>query len=159
MPKFSVTRKVPFTVDQVFAISSDVAQYRQFLPLVRRSVVRNKAVLPDGRETFEAELTIAYKKLGIVETLHSNVTVDRPNRTIRAQSAQGPVTNLDATWKIVETGPASCEIEFNVDYALKSRTLQFVLSGMFDMMVRKVLASFEERARSLYGSAQAKASA
>ena len=67
--------------------------------------------------------------------------------------------SLDATWKIVETGPSSCEIEFNVDYTLKSRTLQFVLSGMFDLMVRKVLSSFEERARFLYGSPDAKASA
>jgi coenzyme Q-binding protein COQ10 len=159
MPKFSVTRKVPFTVDQVFAISSDVAQYRQFLPLVRRSVVRNKSLLPDGREAFEAELTVAYKKLGIEETLHSNVTIDKANRLVLAQSTQGPVKHLDAVWKIIETGPDSCEIEFTVDYALKSRTLQFVLSGMFDMMVRKVLSSFEERARFLYGSSDAKASA
>ena len=40
-----------------------------------------------------------------------------------------------------------CEIEFTVDYALKSRSLQFLLSGMFDLVVRKIMNAFEARAR------------
>jgi len=34
MPKFSVSRSVPYTADQVFAIARDVARYKEFLPLV-----------------------------------------------------------------------------------------------------------------------------
>jgi len=34
MPKFSVSRSVPYTADQVFAIARDVARYTEFLPLV-----------------------------------------------------------------------------------------------------------------------------
>jgi coenzyme Q-binding protein COQ10 len=157
MPTYNVTRQVPYSADQVFAISSDVAQYKHFLPLVRKSVVRGKSKLPDGRETFEAELTVAYKKLGIEEVLHSNVVIDRDAKLVTATSEQGPVKHLKSEWRLVELSPNSCEINFTVDYALKSKTLQFVLSGMFDMMVRKVLSSFEERARELYGSASASA--
>ena len=157
MPKYSLSRKVPFTVDQVFAIASDVAKYKQFLPLVNRSLVRSQSTLPDGREAFEAELTVSYKKLGIEETLQSNVIVDRANQLVEAHSAQGPVKNLDASWKIVDAGSGSSEILLDLDYTLKSRTLQFILSGMFDMMVRKVMNAFEQRARQLYGSAEAKA--
>ncbi len=157
MPKYSISRKVPFTVDQVFAIASDVSQYKQFLPLVQRSQVLSKSTLPDGRETFEAELIVKYMKLNIQERVHSTVIIDKAKRMVVAHSAQGPVKNLDAEWLITEAGPGACDIKFNVDYTLKSRTLQFVLSGMFDMMVRKVMNSFEERARQLYGSAEAKA--
>jgi coenzyme Q-binding protein COQ10 len=152
MPKFNVTRKVPYSAEQVFAISNDVAQYRTFLPLVRRSVVRNRAKLPDGRETFEADLTVVYKKLGIEETLSSKVLVDPAKMTVTAESQEGPVKHLNSEWLIVPISANQCEISFTVDYALKSRALQFVLSGMFDMIVRRVMTAFEERANVLYGS-------
>ena len=35
MPRFSVSRSVPYTAQQVFAIARDVARYKEFLPLVR----------------------------------------------------------------------------------------------------------------------------
>ncbi len=157
MPKYSMTRKVPYSVDQVFAIAADVEQYKRFLPLVKRSIVRSKEMMPDGRETMDAELSVTYKKLGIEEKLQSTVIVDKANRKISASSAQGPVKRLEAEWIITETEPGSSDITFNVDYELKSKTLQFVLSGMFDMMVRKVMGAFESRARELYGKAGAKA--
>ena len=155
MPKYNVTRKVPFSADQVFAIACDVGQYRTFLPLVKRSVVRNRLRMPDGRETFEAELTVLYKKLGIEESMTSRVTVDAATKTVMAESIDGPVKYLNSEWHIVSSSRAECEISFTVDYQLKSRALQFVLSGMFDMIVRRILTAFEDRARKLYGGARA----
>ncbi len=155
MPKFSVTRKVPYSVEQVFAVAADVAQYRHFMPLVKRSSVRGILKNADGGETFDAELEVAYKKLGIKETMHSKVTVDPVKKLVRAMSNEPPVSHLDAQWQITEAGAGACEIAFNVDYALKSRAMQFVLSGMFDMVVRKVMNAFEERARELYGPGKA----
>jgi coenzyme Q-binding protein COQ10 len=153
MPKFDVSRSVPYSAEQVFAIAADVAHYRDFLPLVKRSVVRNVTELPDGRRMFEGELTVSYKKLSIQEVMASNVTVDPAALTVTAESSQGPVKRLVAQWKIVSTGENRCDINFSVDYELKSRTLQFVLSGMFDMAVRRIMTAFEERARELYGAA------
>jgi coenzyme Q-binding protein COQ10 len=153
MPQFSVTRSVPYSAQQVFAIARDVAQYREFLPLVKRSLVRNATTLEDGRETFEGELTVAYAKLRIEEVMTSDVTVDPQALTVTARSNKGPVRHLVSEWKIVPTGETRCDINFSVDYQLKSRSLQFVFSGMFDLAVRKVMSAFEERARTLYGPA------
>lgn len=151
MPKFNVTRSVPYSAEQVFAIARDVKHYRDFLPLVKRSVVRNARDLGDGHEAFEGELTIAYKKLSIEEVMTSNVTVDPAKLTVTAESSQGPVKRLVSEWKIVPLGENLSEISFSVDYELRSRTLQFVLSGMFDMAVRRIMTAFEDRARELYG--------
>ncbi len=153
MPQFSVTRSVPYTAEQVFAIARDVARYKDFLPLVKRSVVRHAKTHENDTETFEGELTVAYAKLGIEEVMVSRVTVDPKALTVTARSDQGPVKHLVSEWKIVPTGDNRCDINFSVDYQLKSRTLQFVLSGMFDLAVRKVMSAFEERARVLYGPA------
>ncbi len=152
MPKFNVSRHVPYTVDEVYAIASDVASYKTFLPLVKRSIVRNRKDLGQGRESFETELHVAYAKLGIAETLHSRVEVDFPNRIVTAQAIEGPVKHLNAIWRISDEAEGGCTIHFEVDYALKSKTLQFVLSGMFDMIVRRIMTAFEERAKKLYGS-------
>jgi coenzyme Q-binding protein COQ10 len=153
MPQFSVTRSVPYTAEQVFAIARDVARYRDFLPLVKRSLVRNAAVQDDGRESFEGELTVAYDKLRIEEVMTSEVSVDPQALTVTARSNRGPVKHLVSEWKIVPTGANRCDITFTVDYQLKSRSLQFIFSGMFDLAVRKVMSAFEERARQLYGPA------
>ena len=153
MPKFSVSRSVPYTAEQVFAIARDVARYKEFLPLVKRSIVRGAKTDAQGLEHFEGELTVAYDKLRIEEVMTSRVTVDPQALTVTARSDQGPVKHLVSEWKIVPTGDSRCDINFTVDYTLKSKMLQMVLSGMFDMAVRKVMSAFEERARALYGPA------
>ena len=153
MPQFSVTRSVPYTAEQVFAIARDVAKYKEFLPLVKRSLVRGAKTDEQGREHFEGELTVAYDKLRIEEVMTSRVTVDPEALTVTARSEQGPVKHLVSEWKIVPTGERRCDINFTVDYTLKSKMLQMVLSGMFDMAVRKVMSAFEDRARQLYGPA------
>jgi len=153
VPQFSVTRSVPYSADQVFAIARDVARYRDFLPLVKRSMVRNVKALDDGGETFEGELTVAYDKLRIEEVMTSHVIVDPVALTVTARSHEGPVKHLVSEWRIVPRTETSCDINFSIDYQLKSRTLQFVLSGMFDLAVRKVMNAFEARARVLYGPA------
>jgi len=153
MPQFSVSRSVPYTAEQVFAIARDVAKYKEFLPLVKRSLVRGAKTDEQGREHFEGELTVAYSKLGIEEVMVSRVTVDPAAMTVTARSDQGPVKHLVSEWKIVATGETRCDINFSVDYQLKSKMLQMVFSGMFDMAVRKIMSAFEERARQLYGPA------
>ena len=155
MTKFTVTRHVPFTVDQVFAIASDVANYRAFLPLVHKSTIHDVRNLTDGRTGFVSELLIAYKTLGISETLRSQVVVDANTRTVLASSSEGPVKSLTSEWKIMPASQGGADIHFTVDYTLKSRSLQFLLSGMFDLMVRRILSAFEERARKLYAGVSA----
>jgi len=151
MTKFTVTRRVPFSAGQIYAIAADVAAYKEFLPLVTGSAVRNRQTLPGGGESFDAALTIAYKKLDISETLTSHIVTDPATRIVKAHAEEGPVKSLDSEWRIVAVGDNECDIQFDVDYTLRSRSLQFLLSGMFDLMVRRIMTAFEQRARKLYG--------
>ena len=151
MPSFNVTRRLPYSAQQVYAVAADVSAYREFLPLVKRSIIRSRKPLPNGGEVFDAELLVAYKKLRIEESMMSQVTTDPGNLTVRAQSNEGAVKSLDAVWRIKGMPDGGSEIDFSVDYTLKSRSLQFLLSGMFDLVVRKIMTAFEERARKLYG--------
>ena len=155
MTKYSLTRRVNYSPEQIYHIAGDVAAYKEFLPLIKKSDVHNITRLPGGRIAFDAELTIAYKKLGIRETMTSKVVLDPADMTVKTSCADGPVKSLESEWKLVPAGPAGTEIQFTVDYTLKSRSLQFLISGMFDMLLRKILTAFELRAQKLYGAAAA----
>jgi ribosome-associated toxin RatA of RatAB toxin-antitoxin module len=71
-----LAQRALFGPEQVFAIARDVARYKEFLPLVKRSIVRNVTTQDDGRETFEGELTVASDTLRIEEVMTSQVTVE-----------------------------------------------------------------------------------
>ena len=155
VPKFNVTRTTPHSAENIFAIVAAVGSYKEFLPLMTQSRVMHRKTLPDGRESFDATTTIVHDKLRIHETMHSHVIVDRESSTVTAHSADGPLKSLDTRWVIRPLSNGGSEIEFSVDYALKSRSLQFLLSGMFDLVVRKIMNAFEARADELYGSRSA----
>ena len=152
MPKFNVTRATPFAAEDVFAIIADVKCYKEFLPLMTESRILRQRALDDGRESVAAVTSIVYDKLRIHETMHSDVVIDRANRIVTATSADGPIKSLATRWQVRPLDSGGSEIEFSVDYALKSRSLQFILSGMFDLVVRRIMTAFEERARKLYGA-------
>ena len=149
MPKFNVTRRYAWSADQVFAIARDVASYHLFLPLVLRSDIFNYAC-QDGKEAFDAVLKIAHAKLGIGETAVAHMDVDPDLRQVTARSRDGSIKSMHSVVTLRPTGAQSCEITFEMNLTLKSRTLQFMISGMFDMFVRKILSAFEERAKELY---------
>ena len=155
MPSFNVKRRMPYGAEQIYAIAADVGSYKEFIPLMRKVTVSNRKPLPDGCETFDAEMTVIYKKLGIEESTLSHVTIDPAGLTVKAHADQGAVKSLDTLWRVQALGPDACDVEFSVDYTLKSRSLQFLLSGMFDFVVRRVMSAFEERAKRLYGSVDA----
>jgi coenzyme Q-binding protein COQ10 len=145
-------RSVPYSVEQIFAIAGNVDEYPAFLPLVKRSVVTNVTTHPDGKKSFVADLHFAYPKLGISDTLRSRVVVDPSTCTVTATSNESPVKSLISEWKILARAGGGSDIRFTVDYMLKSRGLQFLLSGMFDHVVRRIMTAFEERAKKLYGA-------
>lgn len=151
MPKFSVSRHVGYTAEQAYAIAADVAAYRQFLPLLKRSDVFSESVDEAGNRTFDADLTVAYQKLGIHETTRSHVICNPGENWVSAAARNsGPIEHLDARWVIAPEGRGS-SIRLDIDYKMKSRSLQFIMSGMLDMMMRKIMTAFEQRAAKLYG--------
>jgi coenzyme Q-binding protein COQ10 len=146
MKRERLVRWVPFSPQQVFTIVAGVENYEQFLPLCTRSRVWDRAKGPNGVERFEAELAIDYPKLNIHEEFTSIVHTDPHRLTVKASSRQPPVRHLECTWAL-RSSRGGTEIEMMMEYEMASRTLQFLLHGLFDYAMRKVMAAFEDRAR------------
>jgi coenzyme Q-binding protein COQ10 len=152
LPKFTVTRRVAFSPEQIFRVVADVANYKEFLPLVERSTVRNRKPAEEGCERFSADLVVGYHKLRIQEEFASQVETSLPKLLVSTVSTGSAVKKLNSTWQITGVADKASDITFTVDYEMKSPMLQMLLGGMFDSAVRKIMSAFEARARELYST-------
>ena len=147
MPSFEMTRRVPFTAEQMFAVVADVERYPEFLPLCEGLTVRSREA--QGSESvLIATMTVGYRS--IAESFTSRVTLKPDGNEILVAYLDGPFTHLDNRWRFQDV-PGGSEIHFYIDYAFASRMLAVVMRAVFDKAVRRYTQAFEERARTVYG--------
>lgn len=131
---------------------ADVASYKEFLPLVENSTVRNRQALNAGDERFSADLSIGYKKMGIQEVFTSQVDTCLDDFSVRAVSSGNAVRKLVSSWQITPIADQVSDITFAVDYEMRSAVLQMVMGKLFDVAAQRIMSAFEARAAALYGS-------
>jgi len=149
MPQFTTRRRVRHAAGEMFDLVADVEHYPEFVPLCRELKVRRRTTGEGGTETLVADMTVAYKL--IRETFTSRVTLDRVRLEIGVQYLNGPFRNLDNRWRFRPIDDTTCEVEFDIAYEFKSRTLGLLMGAMFDTAFRRFAAAFEARADQVYG--------
>lgn len=152
MPHFSTTRRVNLTPTQAYAIAADVASYKEFIPLLKRSVIRGDRKTENGVERFLADLVLVVPKINITESFTSAVIADITNHQVTATSSDGPLKSLKAVWKISSSADGMADVSITVDYALKNMMLQMMVGGFMDFAAQKIMQAFEDRGRALYNS-------
>lgn len=144
LPSHREKRLVPYSDEQMFALVADVERYPEFLPWCAATRIRSR----EG-DTFTADLLAAFGAFR--EKFTSRVRLDHPTKTITIEYIEGPFQHLTNRWHFValETG---CEVDFDIDFRFKSRTLEALISGMFTRAVEKMTSSFVTRAHALYAT-------
>ncbi len=151
MPHFETTRRVQHSAADMFDLVADVKSYPRFVPLCRSLTVRRRDQLPDGREVLVAEMTVAYKF--IRESFTSRVVLNRAAWSIDVEYLDGPFQELKNTWSFAPVDERACDVNFDIRYEFKSRTLATVMGSVFDRAFRRFASAFEERADEVYGGA------
>ena len=95
------------------------------------------------------DLIIGFK--GIREGFTSEVTLNREAMRIDVAYRDGPFKYLNNHWIFNSVPGGGCEIDFFVDFELRSRLLQKIIGMLFNEAVRRMVAAFESRADELYG--------
>lgn len=153
MPQFSTKRRVGHAAADMFDLVADVDRYPEFVPLCRSLTVRRRMPQQEGIEIIFADMTVAYKM--VRETFTSRVTLDRPNLEILVEYLEGPFSHMENRWAFHPRGERSCEIEFFITYAFRSRVLGLMMGAVFDTAFRRFAAAFERRADQVYGRSSA----
>jgi coenzyme Q-binding protein COQ10 len=155
MPKFNMTRKYPYPAGQVFEVASKVRAYDKFVPLVRGVNISDRQSRADGTVAFKAALTISYRKLNIRETVQADVVVDPAAMTIVGTSSGGLLSHLNSIWKVRSLEDGGSEVEMDIDYAMNSKMMQVLVSGMFDLAMRRIANALGDRVAEVHGNAPA----
>lgn len=134
---------MPYTDEQMFALVADVERYPEFLPWVAALRIRSRE-----ENTFTADVLAAFGALR--ERFTSRVTLDIETRTIVAEYIDGPFHHLKNRWHFTARD-GGCDVDFDIDFALKSKMLESLIGGLFTRAIEKMTAAFDERAHKLYG--------
>ena len=137
-------RRLPYSAQQMFDLVADVGRYGEFLPWVVATRVKT-----DSESEMVADMLVGFNALR--EKFTSRVIKQRPQE-ITVQYLDGPLRDLDNRWQFRETGPDTCEIEFDVSFTFRNALFEKIASQFFDKAFRKMVGAFETRAAELYGS-------
>ena len=150
MPTHAEVRAMSYSAEQMYALIADVASYPQFLPWCSAARIRSRRPLPDGTgEVIEADLVISFKLFR--ERFGSRVTLRPQAREIDVEYLDGPFKYLNNHWKFSPLGPGECEVDFFVDFEMRSALLQKVIGVVFGEAMQRIVRAFEKRAGDLYG--------
>jgi coenzyme Q-binding protein COQ10 len=144
MPGIEETRRLPYSAEQMFDLVADVSRYPEFLPWVVATRVKS-----DSDSEMVADMLVGFKMLR--EKFTSQVIKQRPDE-IHVRYIDGPMRDLDNRWQFKPLGPDACEIHFSVTFSFRNALFEKLAGQYVDRAFGKMVAAFEARANSLYGS-------
>jgi coenzyme Q-binding protein COQ10 len=145
MQRHTEKRHLPYTAEQLYALVLDVERYPEFLPWAVAAKIRRRE-----SDVFWADLVIGYQMFR--ERFSSRVQLTEPGRRIDVAYSDGPFHHLSNHW-CFEPTEQGCEVDFFVEFQFRNAMFERIIGVMFNDAVRRMVAAFEGRARTLYGPA------
>ena len=145
MPKASVTRHIARDKQTLIDFVLDIEKYPEFIPFCIDSKVYETN--DNGNEIeIIADLTIG--KRPFIDTYKSDVRYDKKNDSIHVTNIDGPLKHIENNWKFVEKDNLT-EVKFDVDFEIKNKFLNIIMTKSFEFGLNKIADAFQERAESL----------
>ena len=144
-----VSKHLPYTPEQLYALVGDVMAYPDFVPWINSMRTWNPRTLGEGVEAVDAEAGVGFSFLR--ETFATRVIRDANERHVGVNLIRGPFRALKNDWRF-NPHPDGAEIDFSIVFEFKSRLLDAFLAANMDRAIDKLIACFEARAQALYGA-------
>ena len=148
MPYASIKKKISCSKENLIKMVLDIEKYPKFVPWCLNGKIHNKIVKGNNIE-ITADLTIG--KSFFNETYKSFVIYDKSADSIHVTNIDGPLKYLDNKWFFKQVGNNS-EVDFRVDFELKNKVLNVLMSKSFNIGLKKIADAFEKRAIELFKS-------
>ena len=146
MPKASVKRLIKCKKKDLINLVLDIEKYPEFVPFCHDARVFKK-IKKENFTFIIADLTIG--KGPFKDTYKSDVRFDEKNSLIKVTNIGGPLKHLENNWKFVDHHKGS-EIFFDIDFEIKNKFLNLVMTKSFEYGLNKIADSFQKRAEELY---------
>jgi len=148
MPKASVKRLIECDKKQLINLVLDIEKYPVFVPYCIDAKVYEKKNMGDFVNII-AGLTIG--KGPLKDTYKSDIKFNKKNNSIYVTNIDGPLKHLDNKWTF-EDHKEGTEIYFDVDFEIKNKFLNVLMTTSFQYGLDKIADAFQDRANQLYKS-------
>ena len=148
MPRASVKRLIKCDKDQLIDLVLDIEKYPTFVPYCIDAKVHEKNDTDDFVNII-ADLTIG--KGLFKDTYKSDVRFNKKHNIIYVTNIDGPLKHLDNRWTF-EDHKEGTEIFFDVDFEIKNKFLNILMTTSFQYGLDKIADAFQKRANQLFKS-------
>ena len=148
MPKASVKRLMKCDKNQLIDLVLDIEKYPSFVPYCIDAKIHEKKETKDFINII-ADLTIG--KGLFKDTYKSAVKLNKKKNSIYVTNIDGPLKHLDNKWTF-EDHKEGTEIYFVVDFEIKNKFLNILMTTSFKYGLDKIADAFQERANQLFKS-------
>ena len=146
MPKASVKRSIECNKEQLIDLVLDIEKYPTFVPFCLNAKIHERKNQGDLL-LIVADLTIG--KGPFKDTYKSDVKFNKKEGIIHVTNLDGPLKYLENKWLFKESNKIT-EVSFEVDFELKNRFLNIVMTRSFQFGLDKIADAFQKRAEDLY---------
>ncbi len=146
MPKASVKRFINCSKNQLINLVLDIEKYPIFVPFCLDAKIHEKKEQGDLL-LIVADLTIG--KGPFKDTYKSDVKFNKKEDSIYVTNLDGPLKYLENKWQFKEENKIT-EVSFEVDFELKNRFLNIVMTKSFQFGLDKIADAFQKRAEELF---------
>ena len=148
MPRASVKRLIECEKKKLIDLVLDIEKYPIFVPYCIDAKVYEKHE-NDNFVNIIADLTIG--KGPFKDTYKSDVKFNKKNNSIYVTNINGPLKHLDNKWTFEEHKNGT-EIYFDVDFEIKNKFLNILMTTSFQYGLDKIADAFQDRANQLFKS-------
>ena len=146
MPKASVKRLIDCKKEQLIDLVLDIEKYPLFVPFCLDSKIYEKKDKGDLL-LIVADLTIG--KGPLKDTYKSDVKFNKKKYSIHVTNLDGPLKHLENIWLFKEKNNLT-EVSFDVDFELKNKFLNLIMTKSFQFGLDKIADAFQKRAEELF---------
>ena len=148
MPRASVKRLIECEKKQLIDLVLDIEKYPIFVPYCIDAKVHEKNDIGDFVNII-ADLTIG--KGPFKDTYKSDVKFNKKKNSIYVTNIDGPLKHLNNKW-IFEDHKEGTVIYFDVDFEIKNKFLNILMTTSFQYGLDKIADAFQNRANQLFKS-------
>ena len=146
MPKASVKRTINCSKEDLINLVLNIEDYPKFIPYcLNAKIYENKFENED--QTIIADLTIG--KGPFKDTYKSNVKYNKKEDVIFVKNIDGPLKYLENKWHFKNIDKLT-EVSFDVDFELKNKFLNILMTKSFKYGLDKIADAFQNRAEKLF---------